>query len=441
MTQVSVFGCGYLGTVHAACMASLGHEVVGIDPNVERVASLRGGRAPFYEPGLQELLTDGAANGRLRFSVDPEEASGAAVHFIGVGTPQSPGTGAADLSQLDAAISALLPMLGDHSLVVGKSTVPVGTAAVVEERVRARGARMVWNPEFLREGLAVRDTLRPDRLVYGLNDPDAEAMLDEVYSEILSAGTPKIVTDFATAELIKVASNAFLATKISYINAVAEVADLTGADVAVIADAMGLDARIGRRFLNAGIGFGGGCLPKDVRAFRESSASLGAPGPVELLSAVENINLRARDRMVRLIETELGGTVDGRRVAILGLAFKVGSDDVRDSPSLAIAGSLASAGAAVSGYDPEAGPAAARVSPTLHVASSWEQAVAGADLIAVLTEWDEFRALDPQRVSATASARVIVDGRGALDAERWIQAGWRYRALGRPAVEVNGGRD
>jgi UDPglucose 6-dehydrogenase len=439
--RISVIGCGYLGAVHAAGMAHLGHTVVGIDVDAAKVADLAEGRAPFFEPGLPELVRRGLDAGRLRFSVDPAAAAGAAVHFLAVGTPQRPGELAADLRHLDAAVAALRPHLRPGDVVVGKSTVPVGTARRIADVLEGTGAIVVWNPEFLREGRAVDDTLRPDRLVYGLPDDPASAeaaraALDAVYADILATGTPLVVADWETAELVKTAANAFLATKISFINAMAEVCEAAGADVAALADAIGLDPRIGRRFLDAGLGFGGGCLPKDIRAFQARAAELGAGEAVGFLREVDRINVRRRERMVDLVRDELGGSLVGRRIAVLGLAFKPDSDDVRDSPALNVAAQLALRGAAVRGHDPQAVANARRRFPELDLVERLEDALDGADAVLVLTEWDDYLDLDPGDVARHTAGRLVVDGRGKLDPERWTGAGWRYRALGRPRAGI-----
>jgi UDPglucose 6-dehydrogenase len=435
--KLSVIGCGYLGAVHAASMAELGHDVVGIDVDAAKVAMLSAGEAPFFEPGLPEILKSALASGRLRFSTDMADAHGSAVHFIGVGTPQRKGENAADLTYVDAAIDALIPFLSDGDLIAGKSTVPVGTAARLAEKVTAAtGALLAWNPEFLREGFAVKDTIEPDRLVYGVPvGPDgerAQAILDEVYAIALGNGTPLVVTDYATAELVKVSANAFLATKISFINAMAEIADATGADVTQLADAIGFDARIGRRFLNAGVGFGGGCLPKDIRAFTARAEELGRGESVAFLKEVDSINLRQRDRVVDMVIDALGGNVFQKKVAVLGLAFKPSSDDVRDSPALDVAVRLHGLGAEVVATDPEAIANSRRLHPQLTFISDPMDALAGADIVVVVTEWDEFRKLAPAEVGAVVAGRTIIDGRNCLDASAWRQAGWVYKGLGRP---------
>jgi UDPglucose 6-dehydrogenase len=440
--QVSVIGCGYLGAVHAASMAKLGHTVVGIDVDQAKVALLASGTAPFYEPGLPELLAETQATGRLSFTTDMAGAAGSRVHFLCVGTPQKHGEFRADLTYVDSAFEALLPHVRPGDLVVGKSTVPVGTAEALAERLQGTGATLVWNPEFLREGFAVKDTLHPDRLVYGLptdddGEPTAEGVaareiLDEVYAAPLADHTPLVVTDFATAQLVKVAANSFLATKISFINAMAELAEATGADVTRLADAIGYDDRIGRKFLNAGLGFGGGCLPKDIRAFMARAGELGVDQALSFLREVDAINMRRRVRMVDLAREVCDGSIVGRRIAVLGAAFKPDSDDVRDSPALSVAAQMQLQGAHVVVTDPQAVDNARAAFPGLAFASTVEEAVAGADVVLLATEWPEYRALDPETLGALVAARRMLDGRNVLDPRRWRAAGWTYRALGRP---------
>ncbi len=435
--RLSVVGCGYLGAVHAAAMASIGHEVVGIDVDERKVESLAAGIAPFFEPGLPQLLADGIASGRLSFTTDMAQAAGADVHFIGVGTPQQKSGYAADLTFVNAAVDTLLPHLRAGDIVAGKSTVPVGTAADLAGRVGAAGATLVWNPEFLREGYAVQDTIDPDRLVAGVPEgasgERAVELLREVYYPSVAKGTPFIVTDYATAELVKVAANAFLATKISFINAMAEIAEVTGADVTQLADAIGHDVRIGRRFLGAGVGFGGGCLPKDIRAFAARAEELGKGESVAFLREVDAINLRRRDRAIELAVDALAGSVFEKRIAVLGAAFKPHSDDVRDSPALDIAVRLHGMGAEVVVTDPEAIENARRVHPQLTYTSDRDEALRDAEAVIVVTEWDEYRQqLDPAFAGELAAGRVVVDGRNCLDAAAWRAAGWRYLGMGRP---------
>jgi UDPglucose 6-dehydrogenase len=433
--RISVIGCGYLGAVHAVAMVSLGHDVVGVDVDQAKIDSLAAGRAPFYEPGLPEMLTESLATGRLRFSTDMADVAGARVHFVCVGTPQKRGEFAADVSYVDAAFVALWPHLSKGDVVAGKSTVPVGTAERLAADLTGTGATLVWNPEFLREGLAVHDTLHPDRLVYGLppgaRGKAAKAALDEVYAVPLSEGIPLVVTDYATAQLVKVAANSFLATKISFINAMAELCEATGADVTGLADAIGHDERIGRKFLNAGLGFGGGCLPKDIRAFMARAGELGVDQALSFLREVDSINMRRRVRMVDLAREVCGGSIVGRRIAVLGAAFKPNSDDVRDSPALSVAAQMQLQGAHVAVTDPQAIDNARAKWPDLTFAETVEEAVVGADVILLATEWAEYRSLDPDKLATVVHKKRILDGRNVLDPELWRAAGWTYRALGR----------
>src|SRR4051794_6545802 len=420
-------------------MAELGHDVVGIDVDADKIAALSQARAPFYEPGFEELLSRTLASGRLRFSSDIADAAGAKVHFLCVGTPQKRGEYAADLRYVEAASESLVDVLAPGDLVAGKSTVPVGTAARLAELVSGKvpGALLAWNPEFLREGFAVQDTLQPDRLVYGLpagDDGDtARGLLDEVYAPIVARGTPQVVTDYATAEMVKTAANSFLATKISFINAMAELCEATGADVKQLADAIGYDERIGRRFLNAGLGFGGGCLPKDIRAFMARAGELGADQALTFLKEVDNINMRRRIRMVELAREVCDGSLLGKRVAVLGAAFKPDSDDIRDSPALNVAAQLQLQGAVVRVTDPAAVGNSRRLWPQLEFADSPEEAAERADAVLLLPEWRQYRELDPVRFGTVVAQKRVLDGRNALDRDAWTAAGWTYRALGRRA--------
>jgi UDPglucose 6-dehydrogenase len=430
--RLTVIGTGYLGATHAAAMVELGHDVLGLDVDQSKVDRLNRGEVPFFEPGLPELLQKGLASGRLRFTTSYDEVGEfGEVHFVCVGTPQRKGEFAADMTYVDAAVASLVPVLRPGSLVVGKSTVPTGTAVRLAASIEAAGAELVWNPEFLREGFAVDDTLRPDRIVMGSTSEPAMKQLAEVYAEILDRGTPLITTDFATAELVKVAANSFLATKISFINAMAEVCEATGADVTELATAIGHDQRIGHRFLTAGLGFGGGCLPKDIRAFMARAGELGVDQALSFLREIDAINLRRRARMVDLARELCDGTLAGVRVAVLGAAFKPDSDDIRDSPALDVAVSVQRAGAAVRVYDPQAMDNARTDYPTLAYASSAVDAAVDADVVLHLTEWREFREMHPSSLSAVVAQRRIVDGRNALDRELWRAEGWTYRALGR----------
>ena len=436
--RLSVIGTGYLGATHAACMVELGHEVIGIDVDPEKVKRLADGDLPFYEPGLPELLRRSLATGRLSFTSDPAEVAAAAdVHFVCVGTPQKAGSNAANLAYVDAAVDTLAPHLDRPALVVGKSTVPVGTAQGLAARLRATApagadVEVAWNPEFLREGFAVKDSLEPDRLVFGVASAAAEATLRSVYADVIDRPTPVVISDLPTAELVKVAANSFLATKISFINAMAELCEATGADVTVLSEALSHDTRIGGQFLRAGLGFGGGCLPKDIRAFMARAGELGVDQALTFLREVDAINQRRRTRMVDLARIELGGSLDGHTIAVLGAAFKPDSDDVRDSPALDVAASVHEQGANVRVYDPQAMANARARFPVLEYAADIETACAGADLVLHLTEWSQFRAIDPVVLGELVAQRKILDGRNVLDAERWRAAGWTYRALGRP---------
>lgn len=438
--RIAVLGTGYLGATHAVAMAQLGMEVVGVDTDPDKVAMLTAGKVPFYEPGLPELLTEQLATGRLRFTTDVAEAVGwADVHFVCVGTPQSKTSHAADLRFVEAATTSIARNLTHDALIVGKSTVPVGTGARLRELVAEAapaGVRteLVWNPEFLREGKAVQDTLHPDRIVLGGTTADSEALLRRVYAGPIAEGSPVVVCDLPTAELVKVSANAFLATKISFINAISGVCEAAGADVSVLADALGHDVRIGRQFLDAGLGFGGGCLPKDIRALMHRSNELGAHQASALLQQVDEINMGQRSRVIDLALEACGGSVLNRRVGVLGAAFKPHTDDVRDSPALNVAAALHLRGAQVTVYDPQAGDTARSSFPTLGYATSVDEAVEGADVVLVLTEWDEFVDAEPARLAALTQQPSVIDARGKLDAARWREAGWSFRGLGRAAA-------
>ncbi|WP_309647807.1 UDP-glucose/GDP-mannose dehydrogenase family protein [Nocardioides sp.] len=435
--KITVIGCGYLGATHAACMAELGHDVLGVEVDQRKRDLLTAGRVPFYEPGLEDLLAKHVASGRLRFTDSMADAAAFAdLHFVCVGTPQLPSSMGADVSFVEAAVTGLAPHLTRPATVVGKSTVPVGTAkrmaaALADLAPVGAEAELVWNPEFLREGFAVKDTLEPDRIVLGVASERAEQAMRDFYAPILETGTPLIVTDYATAELVKVSANAFLATKISFINAVSEVCEAAGADVVDLADAIGHDARIGRRFLNAGIGFGGGCLPKDIRAFVHRAGELGVEDAMTFLRQVDDINQRQRSRVAQIATAMLGGSVTRARIGVWGAAFKPDSDDVRDSPALSIAGKLHLRGAHVTVYDPQATETARAMFPTLAYAGSAIEAAQDADLLLHLTEWPEFRTVDVAAVGDVARRKQVLDGRNLLDLEAWRAGGWTARGLGR----------
>ncbi|KQB86077.1 UDP-glucose 6-dehydrogenase TuaD [Corynebacterium lowii] len=435
---MSVIGTGYLGATHAACMAELGHEVLGVDVDKRKIDALAAATVPFYEPGLPEVLHRNLAAGKLRFSTEyAQAAEHSQVHFLAVGTPQRRGSYAADLTYVRAVIEELVPLLEGEHLILGKSTVPVGTAAQLQELADSlvrpgASVEIAWNPEFLREGHAVDDTIHPDRLVLGLREGSgAEATVREIYAAPIAEGTPFLTMSLPTAELVKVSANAFLATKISFINAVSEVCEATGADVTALADAIGHDDRIGRKFLGAGLGFGGGCLPKDIRAFMARAGELGVDQALTFLREVDAINQRRRERVVELTRRFCEHSLIGVRVCVLGAAFKPNSDDVRDSPALNVAGSLSLAGAHVTVYDPQAMENAARVFPTLTYAPSVEEALRDAQVVILATEWQEFRDLDPQETADLVERRNLIDARNVLDLSRWQETGWEVCALGR----------
>jgi len=431
--KLSVIGTGYLGATHAACMASLGFEVIGFDTEVSKIDLLSKGKIPFYEPDLEELLAEQIKSGRLSFTKDIKDLADIDVHFICVGTPQVKGGYAADLTYVNSALESIAKIVKPGGLVVGKSTVPVGTATRLRNRLIELNpnADLAWNPEFLREGFAVEDTLRPNRLVVGVTNYQSEKVLKEVYATNLKENTPWVRADLPTAELVKVAANSFLATKISFINAMAEICEAAGGDVTILAKAIGYDPRIGNRFLQAGIGFGGGCLPKDIRAFMARAEELGAKQAVEFLKEVDAINLRARQRIIELVRKDLSEDLVGKKVAILGAAFKPDSDDVRDSPALDIAAQIQAAGAIVTVHDPKAIANAQKRFPALKFAEDINSTLKDAEIVLHLTEWKIYREINPAQVKSLVKTAIMIDGRNALDRDAWRAAGWKFRALGR----------
>jgi UDPglucose 6-dehydrogenase len=436
--RISVIGTGYLGAVHAACMSSLGHDVVGYDTDAAKVEALSHGISPFFEPEFEQLLESELATGQLRFTSSAEEAvRGAKLHFICVGTPQQPGSDAADLRFVDAAVQTVADLADCEGVIVGKSTVPAGTAQRLADRLHGdRRLELAWNPEFLREGKAVSDTLHPDRLVFGVTSEHAEKSLLQVYGKIIDDGAPYITTDLATAEMVKVAANAFLATKISFINAMAEVCEVANADVVTLSEALGYDERIGRRFLQAGLGFGGGCLPKDIRAFSARAGELGASDALTFLREIDKVNMRRRDKVVAVAGAMLGSSFLSKTVAVLGAAFKPNSDDVRDSPALNVAAAMHLKGATVRVHDPKAIPNARRQFPTLTYCADVEEACRNADLIVLATEWDEYRAIDPRLFMSIVREPRLLDARNAVDYDFWSDAGWQVYALGRGVLNA-----
>ena len=439
--RVAVFGTGYLGAVHAACMAHIGHDVVGYDVDQSKIESLSQGISPFWEPEFEQLLAGALADGRLKFTTSVEEAvAEAEVHFVCVGTPQQPGSDSADMRYVDSAVNSILEHATTDCLIIGKSTVPVGTAQRIAERIAlsdngSRAVEVAWNPEFLREGMAVEDTLRPDRLVFGVTSEHAEKVLRQVYAPVLDRGTPCVTTDLATAEMVKVAANSFLATKISFINAMSEVCEAAGADVVTLSEAIGYDDRIGRKFLNAGLGFGGGCLPKDIRAFGARAGELGAADALSFLREIDKINMRRRDKAVATASAMVGGSFLSSNIAVLGAAFKPNSDDVRDSPALNVAAAMHLKGAQVRVHDPKAIANARRRFPTLAYCETVVEACENADLIVLATEWAEYKSIDPVQMLDTVRVPRLLDTRNAMDHEFWIDSGWRVSALGRGALD------
>lgn len=431
--KLSVIGTGYLGATHAACMSSLGFEVIGFDTEVSKIELLSKGQVPFYEPGLEELLEEQIKSGRLSFTTNINDLADCDVHFICVGTPQVKGGNSADLTYVNSALESIAKLVKAGGLVVGKSTVPVGTAARLRNRLIELNpkADLAWNPEFLREGFAVEDTLKPNRLVVGVVNDSAENILKEVYASNLKESTPWVRADLPTSELVKVAANSFLATKISFINAMAEICEAADGDVTVLAKAIGYDPRIGSRFLQAGIGFGGGCLPKDIRAFMARAEELGAKQAVEFLKEIDAINLRARQRIIELVRKDLSDNLQGKKVAILGAAFKPDSDDVRDSPALDIAVQIQAAGAIVTVHDPKAIANAQKRFPVLNFSTEINGTLKDAEIVLHLTEWKIYREIDPVKVKSLVKNATIIDGRNALDRQLWRNAGWKFRALGR----------
>jgi UDPglucose 6-dehydrogenase len=432
--KITVIGLGYLGATHAIAMAELGHDVIGIEANPQRLTDLMNGRIPFHEPGLPEALAKVLAKGNIKFKADHDEESlEADLHFLCVGTPQLPGSYAANTEYLESAVKALSPFLREDAVIAGKSTVPVGTSAALTKIVAdATGftPHLAWNPEFLREGTALEDSLRPDRIVIGVNDERSEEVLRKVYESITDLGTPFLVTDIPTAELVKVAANSFLATKISFINAMAEIAEVSGADAVKLAEAIGYDERIGNKFLRTGIGFGGGCLPKDIRAFMARAEELGVGNAVDFLADIDSINLRRRERVVNLLKAELG-ELAGKRILVLGAAFKPDSDDLRDSPAIAVAKLILSTGADLVIHDPISLANVRAQHPELGTEDDLLAAATGADAVVLATEWNEYRNFDPAALKAVVANPLLIEGRNALPIAKWQEAGWRVIALGR----------
>jgi len=434
-SRVAVIGCGYLGAVFSAVLAEQGNQVIGLDIDQVKISQLNAGVAPFYEPEFDQVLQNSLASGRLIYTADPAAITSAEIVFICVGTPQQTDTSGADLSQIWSAVDAIAPHLAETAIVIGRSTVPVGTAAKIEQRLNQKTNRkyqVSWNPEFLREGLAISDTRMPDRIVLGTESKEVEARLRKLYQPQLAKDIPMLIVDVPTAELVKVSANAFLATKISFINAVSEIAEIAGADIVSLAQAIGLDSRIGSKFLAAGVGFGGGCLPKDIRAFISSGQELGAAQSVKFLTEVDEINLRQRTRVIALAQKAIGD-LTGKKIVVLGAAFKPNSDDVRDSPALSVANLLYGLGALVFVHDPKAIENARAKFPELNYQSDLAEIFKDCDLVLHLTEWPIYRELDPVELRKVVNTPVLIDGRNILDFKKWRAAGWQVTGMGKKA--------
>ena len=439
--KISVVGTGHVGLTTAACLAHIGHEVLGVDDDAEKIAQIERGEAPFHEPGLSELVAEGLDTGRLRVSTSTAEAAAhAEVVFVCVGTPTLP-SGEADLAQVERVGRAVAANLHGYAVVVEKSTVPVETGVWLQEIMdQERNGHgefdVASNPEFLREGQAVRDALEPDRIVVGADSERALERLREVYRPIIdSTGCPFVTTDLATAELIKHSSNAFLATKISFINQVAEICERTGADVEEVAHAMGLDARIGPSFLRAGIGYGGECFPKDVRAYRYKADQLGVD--FGILREIEQVNAGRVEAFVEKIRTVAGG-LSGRRVGLWGLSFKPETDDLRNAPAVEVARTLLDEGAAIVAHDPAAMTAVKRLLPEIGLASTPYDAARDAECLVICTEWPEYAAADLERLRGEMASAVVVDGRNVFRPRDMAAAGFVYASIGRATVRPKG---
>ncbi len=434
--RIAIIGTGYVGLVSGACFSEFGVEVACVDQDRAKIARLEHGEMPIFEPGLEALVARNAAAGRLSFTTDlPRAVAGADAVFIAVGTPSRRGDGHADLSYVHAAAAEIGRALTGYAVVVTKSTVPVGTGREVAEILRRMrppgGFDVASNPEFLREGSAIEDFMRPDRVVIGADSEPARAILHALYRPLYLIETPMLFTDIETAELIKYAANAFLATKITFINEIADLCERVGADVQDVAKGIGLDGRIGRKFLHAGPGFGGSCFPKDCRALVRTARE--AEAPLAIVETVVQANDARKERMADKIVAACGGSVAGRTLAVLGLTFKPNTDDMRDSPSLAILPRLAAAGAKLRVYDPEGMDEARKLLPDLGYCTDAYETMAGADALVLLTEWNAFRALDLARVGALLAKPLVIDLRNVYQPHEMIAAGLSYVSIGRPA--------
>jgi UDPglucose 6-dehydrogenase len=428
-----MIGAGYVGLVSGACFADFGHHVTCIDKDARRIAALQGGEIPIFEPGLADLVQANMREGRLEFAAEPSVAAEADAVFIAVGTPSRRGDGYADLSFVYEAVREIAPLLAPTAVLVTKSTVPVGTGDEIERILRERrpdaDVQVVSNPEFLREGAAIQDFKHPDRIVVGSDDSRAREVLAKIYRPLYLNAAPILYVSRRTAELIKYASNAFLATKITFINEIADLCEQVGADVQDVARGMGLDNRIGGKFLHPGPGFGGSCFPKDATALLKTAQDHGVPlRIVEIVSAVNDQRKRA---MARKVVAALDGSVRGKTIAVLGLAFKPNTDDTRDSPAIPLITALQDLGARVCAYDPAGMEQAKQALPAVYYCDSVYAAAEGADALVIATEWEQFRALDLARLKAVMARPLIVDLRNIYRAEEMKRADFRYIAIGR----------
>ena len=435
--RVAMIGAGYVGLVSSACFADFGHQVTCIDKDAAKIAALKRGEIPIFEPGLTELVESNVRQGRLEFATEAPRIGEAEAIFIAVGTPSRRGDGHADLSFVYQAIREIAPLISSAAVVITKSTVPVGTGDEIENILREKrpdaDIQVVSNPEFLREGAAIQDFKHPDRIVVGSDDDRARKVLAEIYRPLYLNAPPIIFVSRRTAELIKYASNAFLATKITFINEMADLCEQVGADVQEVARGMGLDNRIGGKFLHAGPGFGGSCFPKDTSALIKTAHDHGVP--LRLVETVSTVNEQRKRAMARRVVQALGGSVRGKIIAVLGLTFKPNTDDTRDSPAIPLITALHDLGAIVRGYDPAGMEQAKPLLPDVHYCQSAYSAAEGADAVVIATEWEQFRALDLTRLKAVMMQPVIVDLRNIYRADEMRRAAFRYVPIGRAEVE------
>ncbi|MEL6474347.1 MAG: UDP-glucose/GDP-mannose dehydrogenase family protein [Pseudomonadota bacterium] len=435
--RVAMIGTGYVGLVSGACFADFGHTVTCVDKDSSKIESLEQGKIPIFEPGLDALVAKNVAENRLFFTTDAAEAvKGADAVFIAVGTPSRRGDGHADLSYVYAAAEEIAGLMEGFTVVVTKSTVPVGTGDEVEAIIKTTRPdadfAVVSNPEFLREGAAIKDFKIPDRVVVGTDDERAREVMRELYRPLFINETPILFTARRTSELIKYAANAFLAVKITFINEMADLCEKVGANVQEVARGIGLDNRIGSKFLHAGPGYGGSCFPKDTLALTKTANDYGAP--VRIVDTVVEVNAARKRAMADKVVAAMGGDVSGKTIAVLGLAFKQNTDDMRDAPSLDIIPALQAAGATIRAFDPEAMEEAAKLLENVEYCDGPYQAIENADALVFVTEWDQFRALDLDRIKETLASDIVIDLRNLYDHEYMAKKGFAYTSIGRPVA-------